>query len=825
MADLFTRLARRTLGLMPVVQPRIASRFAREEAMASENTNTEIPSLFEGDRGLAPSPQAAAALSPRESGLREREEESITRTILVEIERESPEKQELTPEVSSVSEERKGTGEEDRGSREKKAIGLTNELTETDVHLEVRAGNKELEGREKIAQRSQEIDLEAIQRVESELGDTKEKETLPGERGTKVGQEVEKSRDAKAFRRESPEAIASEGGAEESPPKTLKVTELERNEEISSRKEAAFNSEREAGEIWQKAGEVKWESRRDQSGTRKSESPDSREGERQIESVTESLIERSISGEREERAIAPENRVTEGKVESRKSQLSTVDSVRELESPGLENREAKKLERNQEISSRKEAAFNSDREAGEIWQKAGEIEWESRRNQSVPRKSENADRGEGERQIASATESLIDRTGKREERAIAPGDRVTEGQVESRKPQLSTVDSVRELESPGLENREAKKLERNQEISSRKEAAFNSDREAGETWQKAGEIEWESRRNQLAPRELENAERREGERQIASVTESLIDRTRSSNEEERAIGSMGESGESANPDKLLGNVLQKTETAEVFSRNVEKSRQSGKAIASGSTEEVQSENRVTAPGLPSRESESNLSLWEQEKQRASNWEQEKQRASKGIEDRGKLSSRREEQLRRSEPETAIRSTEKEKERGKVGTERPTKLEIEQLTVGQIPELYKGSFSAEEARGEVDQIASRSQQVDESRGRMAEVNRQWGENNRNRTTGGIEEIGTQREGRKKGDDRTTEDRLQLLESRLAEERKASVASTPTIQVTIGKIEVRGNKPAIKTVQQSRRKQSTGLSPRLSLDEYLKQRNGC
>ncbi|NEO97033.1 MAG: hypothetical protein F6K56_45870, partial [Moorea sp. SIO3G5] len=50
MADLFTRLARRTLGLMPVVQPRIASRFAPEEAMASENANLEIPSLFEGDR-------------------------------------------------------------------------------------------------------------------------------------------------------------------------------------------------------------------------------------------------------------------------------------------------------------------------------------------------------------------------------------------------------------------------------------------------------------------------------------------------------------------------------------------------------------------------------------------------------------------------------------------------------------------------------------------------------------------------------------------------------------------------------------------------------
>ena len=724
MADLFTRLARRTLGLMPVVQPRIASRFAREEAMASENNNIEIPSLFEGDRGLAPSPQAAAALSPRESGLREREEESITRTILVEIERESPEKQELTPEVSSVSEERKGTGEEDRGSREKKAIGSTNELTTTEVQLGLRAGNQELEGREKISQTSREIDSEVIKRVEGELGDARGKEESTRERETKVGREVGKSIEAKAVRTESLGAIASEEGAGESPPKTLKVTE--------------------------------------------------------------SLIEKVSSGKREQRAIAPEGRVTSGEVESEKLKSSVVDRVRDLESPGQKHREAKELGRNEEISSRTEAALSSDREAGDIWQKAGEIEWESRRNQSVPRESENADRREGERQIASATESLIDRTGERKQRAIAPEGRVTSGEVESEKLKSSVVDRVRDLESPGQKHREAKELGRNEGISSRKEAALSLDREAGEIWQKAGEIEWESRRNKLESRNSESA-----------------------------IGSMGESGGSANPDRLLGNVLQKTETAEVFSRNVEKSRQSGKAIASGSTEKVQSENRITAPGLPSRESESSLPLWEQEKQRA----------SKGIEDRVELSSRKEEQLRRSEPETAIRPTEKVKERGKAATERLTKLEIEQLTVGQISELYKGSFSAEEARGEVDQIASRSQQVDESRGRMAEVNRQWGENNRNRTTGGIEEIGTQREGRKKGDDRTTENQLQLLESRLAEERKASVASTPTIQVTIGKIEVRGSKPAIKTVQQSHRKQSTGLRPRLSLDEYLKQRNGC
>ncbi|NEO95854.1 MAG: hypothetical protein F6K56_39145 [Moorea sp. SIO3G5] len=75
-----------------------------------------------------------------------------------------------------------------------------------------------------------------------------------------------------------------------------------------------------------------------------------------------------------------------------------------------------------------------------------------------------------------------------------------------------------------------------------------------------------------------------------------------------------------------------------------------------------------------------------------------------------------------------------------------------------------------------------------------------------------------------DDNTGNNALQLLESKLAEERKASIASTPTIQVTIGKIEIRGTKPAVKPVKQSRRMQSTVSNPRLSLDEYLKQRNG-
>ncbi|NEQ84522.1 MAG: hypothetical protein F6K26_31480, partial [Moorea sp. SIO2I5] len=75
-----------------------------------------------------------------------------------------------------------------------------------------------------------------------------------------------------------------------------------------------------------------------------------------------------------------------------------------------------------------------------------------------------------------------------------------------------------------------------------------------------------------------------------------------------------------------------------------------------------------------------------------------------------------------------------------------------------------------------------------------------------------------------EDKTGNNALQLVESKLVEERKASLASTPTIQVTIGKIEIRGTKPAVKPVQQSRRMQSTVSSPRLSLDEYLKKRNG-
>jgi len=115
MADLFTRLARRTLGLMPVVQPRIVSRFAREEAMASENANIEIPRVLAGARGssLSPVQPSAAQLSPSDAAL------------------EYPEKQEGTPEGLSIREA------EDRGREVQRGLRSGNQESERIAEVRV----------------------------------------------------------------------------------------------------------------------------------------------------------------------------------------------------------------------------------------------------------------------------------------------------------------------------------------------------------------------------------------------------------------------------------------------------------------------------------------------------------------------------------------------------------------------------------------------------------------------------------------------------------------------------------------------------------------
>ncbi|NEQ63631.1 MAG: hypothetical protein F6K53_42535, partial [Moorea sp. SIO4A1] len=171
MADLFTRLAKRTLGLMPVVQPRIVSRFAPEEAMASDNANLEIPSLFEGDRTITPREPTTPALSPQDGEVRDREPEPITNTILVEIEREYSEHQELTSEGNTFNQTSRETQNQEnrnteKNNREKNAIAPTPKeatpkepmINNTEVQLGVRAENQELVNRETIGETSTEID-------------------------------------------------------------------------------------------------------------------------------------------------------------------------------------------------------------------------------------------------------------------------------------------------------------------------------------------------------------------------------------------------------------------------------------------------------------------------------------------------------------------------------------------------------------------------------------------------------------------------------------------------------------------------------------------
>ncbi|NEQ83108.1 MAG: hypothetical protein F6K26_23680, partial [Moorea sp. SIO2I5] len=291
MADLFTRLAKRTLGLMPVVQPRIVSRFAPEEAMASENANLEIPSLFEGDRTITPREPTTPALSPQDGDVRDREPEPITNTILVEIERESSEDQELTSEGNTFNQTTRETQNQEnrnreKNNREKNAIAPTPKeatpkdtiINNTEVQLGIRAENQELVSRETIGFRSTEIDKDRIQRVESDSPDVTQKQELLGERVTKESPEIETRIELTEIPQASPDAIASEKGEQKRSGKVLKPKALGKNQETGFPTENVLKPSGETREIEPKAKSGKGESLGNESDSGENDSPERRKG-------------------------------------------------------------------------------------------------------------------------------------------------------------------------------------------------------------------------------------------------------------------------------------------------------------------------------------------------------------------------------------------------------------------------------------------------------------------------------------------------------------------------------------------------------------------
>ncbi|NEO98513.1 MAG: hypothetical protein F6K58_07520 [Symploca sp. SIO2E9] len=967
MADLFTRLARRTLGLMPVVQPRIASRFAPEEAMASENTNIEIPSLFESDRSLAPRQQTAAALSLKESELSQREQEFITRTSRVEIESESPQKQELTSEESNSSQPRRETQEEERRNIQNQGIEPTNEPTNTVIQLGLREGNQELAGREKIGERSPAIELEGIQRVESDSTDVTEKEESLGEIVTKGGREVEKRREVEEITRESRGAITSEEVENKNEAKSLKVKELTSNEHRYSPIQQLSSSAQTATEIEQKTSSLN--------------SPTHliRETETEIINKQPSSTKSERSQHRQETVINSREAVNSGEAASEKVYSSTADKITPIDTPAPKNRQLKQLTSNEHRYSRTQQLSSSAQAAREMEQKASslnspthlirETETEIINKQPSSTDSErpqyreetviNSGEAASEKVYSSTADKItpIDTPAPKnrqlkqleaDEHRYSPTQQLSSsaqiaremeqkasslnspthliretetkisnkqpsstdsersqhseetamssGEVASEKVYSSAADKITPIETPAPKNRQLKQLTSNehrysptQQLSSSAQTATEIEQKTGslnspthliretetkisnkqpsstdsersqhseETAMSSGEVASEkvysSAAQRITPIETPAPKNRQlkqlgadehrysPKQQLSSSAQTAteIEQKSSYRERESRGNESGsrESKESANPDKLSGKIPQRTVTAKIFSRNQEKSRESvreitsfdpvteekvdlrkvnslevdreiesesplksrevkeqdskasaeelstpntsialsRKAIAFETRGKVVSENQLTAPEFPSRESETSLPPREQEKPRA----------LKGIEEREKLSSRREEQLSKLAPEIVNELTEKGVKKEK--------------TAKEIQEREKSSS-------------------------RREAKKQWEDRNSNRATEGIEEIITQQEGRSREDYRTGNNPLQLLGSKLAEERKASVTSTPTIQVTIGKIEVRGTKPAVKPVEQSRRRHSNVSSPKLSLDKYLKQRN--
>ncbi len=573
MADLFTRLARRTLGLMPVVQPRIASRFAPEEAMANENTNIEIPSLFEGDGSLGPSQQTAAALSPSESGLREREEESITKTTLVEIERESPEKQELTPEGSSSSEERKETREEDKGKRETKAIEVASRKEKSLEVERVRelespaSNNREVKD---LGRKEKSLEVERVRGLESPASNNRETKELgkkdhgdfpreevlksviqtraieqkPGSaQRSSLGNESE-SRDSESYqKREGAKQIASpteswrESYRYNSEERAMAPQEEATSAEVASRKEKSLEVQR-VRELESPASnnrEVKDLGRKEKSlevqRVRGLESPAS--NDREIKDLGRK--EQSLEVQRVRELESPASNDREVKDLGRKEKSLEVERVRELESPASNNRETKELGKKDHGDFPTEEVLKSVIQTRAIGQKPGSVQRSSLGNESESRDSESYQKREGAKQIASSTESW--RKSSRynsEERAIAPQEEATSAEVASRKEKFLEVERVRGLESPASNNRETKELGKKDHGDFPREEVLKSVIQTRAIGQKPGSVQRSSRGNESESRDSESYQKREGAKQIASSTESWRKSSRY-NSEERAM--------------------------------------------------------------------------------------------------------------------------------------------------------------------------------------------------------------------------------------------------------------------------------------------------
>ncbi|MBO1350446.1 MAG: hypothetical protein EBE86_025110 [Hormoscilla sp. GUM202] len=793
MADLFTRLAKRTLGLMPVVHARIVSRFAQEEAMASENANIEIPSLFTGDRGLLPGP-ADPGLSPQMAA-RETEESSREKSILVA--QGDPKKQELISEKSAISERLQGMGsppnpplqkggsnteglqgmgsppnpplqkggsnfaspllrreglvgegpERERPENfqgENQAIGPTKESASIREIAESEASKKE-ESRGAIEEKKVEsVESESRERREGgkrEIGQIVESGKSASPAGTA---DVNKEKRSRAI---APQTTASPGRESEVKWPGLDESESGQGEEISSRREEAFLREEETGAM----GPTTPGSRESESPLKTSDILKSR-----VEKVLDSSASASgaISSRGDVQQVAGET-VPEGKEDPRaiagKRASSSNNVLRDLgkkKIPAILGLIARSRQITGILLSRKSLiSRGEERSSREIGERAiasrGDVQQVGRETVPEGKEDGRAIALQGESSSNNELRSSREERSSREigERAIA-----SRGEVQQ---------VGRETVPEGKEDGRAIALEgessSNNELRSRREE--RSSREIGER-------AIASRRERQDVHRVTVEQGREDLSLIAREREKLSESSKtelSSRREELSSRSQGERAiapesrrEVEYVDRVIGE--QSREDIRAIAREREKKielsstegsskSQGERAIAPESRRERQDVHRVTVEQGREDLSESKAS--------SSNTE---------------LSSRREELSSRSQGERAILL----RSRYAIG---PTERDLPEKKA-LVPS----------------QIAGREE-----------------ENNR-------ENVGF-----------AAGSKVQLYGSRLAEKRKASVASTPTIEITIGKIEVRGTKPAVKPVQQSRR-QPTSPSPRLSLDEYLKQRNG-
>ncbi|NER98391.1 MAG: hypothetical protein F6J86_31970 [Symploca sp. SIO1B1] len=677
MTDLFTRLARRTLGLMPLVQPRIVSRFAPEEAMASENANVEIPSLFESDRSLA---------------LRRNEE---TRR---------------------------------HGEAETRGHGDT----------ETRGGE--------ISSYNQERAIASLEQVS------------PGE--VELRKENLSAADI-VTHREIPVSYNGE------------VTELGNNESRYSPTQQVST---------QAAGEGE------------GESSDIQEEERQIASETEFPTE-SYPSHNQERTIASLEEVTLPEVESRQENLSAADRVTQTQ----ESEEAQTHRR--EISSHnpgKAIAF------GEIVS-PGEVELRAENLSAADRVTPPQGNGEAQthrREISSHNPG----------KALASLEQVSPGEVELRKENLSAADRV----TPPQGNGEAQTHRR--DISSHnpgKAIAFGEIVSPGEVELRAENLSVADQvtpRETLVPHNVEATQLGDNEHRHSPTPEALTQTARGMEQKARSQERetrVNESEKSANPEQASVQTSPTTVTANIFSTNQKQARES--ATVAPITEE-----KVDLSKVNSLEVDRGIASERPLKSR-SRQEQDSKVSAEQL-------STPNTNIARSIQAVALQS------QGKVQSEHQlTAPEFSHQASGsnlpiQEPEKPKSLTEI----GEIENFSSRREElskvVPETVNKLTEVGFKKGDSVTQNTVN-LAGVELTKEQISESLIRPGNDALQLYESKLAaEERKASRASTPTIQVTIGKIEVRGTKPAVKPVEQSPRKPSTISNPRLSLDEYLKQRNG-